>query len=93
MAPDTISNFEKEFGIDVNYDLYDSTEVAEAKLLAGKTGYDVVVHGFRYSARLIPIGVYQPLDMSLLTLAGNLDPWVQNMVARYDPGNRFEVGV
>src|SRR5690606_4930027 len=55
IAPHTISNFEKEYGIKVNYDLYDSTEVVEAKLLAGRTGYDVVIHSARYSARLIPI--------------------------------------
>ena len=52
----TVADFEAEFGIKVNYDLYASTEVVEAKLLAGKTGYDVVVHAVRYSARLSPIG-------------------------------------
>ena len=64
IAPDTIANFEAEYGIKVNYDTYDSTEMAEARLLAGRTGYDVVDHAERYSARLIPIGVYQPLDRS-----------------------------
>ena len=48
IAPDTIANFEAEYGIKVNYDLYDSTEMAEARLLAGRTGYDVVVHAERY---------------------------------------------
>ncbi len=89
IAPDTISNFEKEYGIKVNYDLYDSTEVVEAKLLAGHTGYDVVMHSMRYSARLIPIGVYQPLDHSKLPLWSNLDPWVLGVMAGYDPGNRY----
>jgi len=89
IAPDTISNFEKEYGIKVNYDLYDSTEVVEAKLLAGHTGYDVVMHSMRYSARLIPIGVYQPLDKSKLPLWKNLDPWVLGVMAGYDPGNRY----
>lgn len=86
--PDTIPNFEREFGIYVNYDMYDSTEVVEAKMLAGSTGYDVVVHSLRYSARLIPIDVYQPLDRSRLPLWDNLDPWVLDVVAKYDPGNR-----
>ena len=64
IAPDTIKNFERETGIKVNYDTYDSTEMAEARLLAGHTGYDVVVHAERYAARLIPIGAYPPLDKS-----------------------------
>jgi putrescine transport system substrate-binding protein len=89
IAPDTIANFEKEYGIKVNYDLYDSTEVVEAKLLAGHTGYDVVMHSMRYSARLIPIGVYQPLDKSKLPLWKNLDPWVLRILDGYDPGNRY----
>jgi hypothetical protein len=49
IAPDTIASFEKEYGIKVNYDTYDSTEMAEARLLAGRTGYDVVDHAERYS--------------------------------------------
>ena len=88
---DTISNFEAEFGIKVNYDLYDSTEIAEAKLLAGRTGYDVVVHAVRYSARLLPVGVYQPLQRDRLTLWDNLDPWVLKVVEAYDPGNLYGV--
>lgn len=91
IAPDTIDNFEAEYGIKVNYDLYDSTEMAEARLLAGRTGYDVVVHAERYSARLIPIGVYQPLDKSKLTNWGNLDPWVLKTLESADPGNRYGV--
>ena len=87
----TLEDFEAEFGIKVNYDVYTSTEVVEAKLLAGRTGYDVVVHAVRYSARLLPIGVYQPLDRSKLTLWGNLDPWVMEVMARYDPGNKYGI--
>ena len=91
IAPDTIANFEAEYGIKVNYDTYDSTEMAEARLLAGRTGYDVVVHAERYSARLIPIGVYQPLDKSKLTNWKNLDPWVLKTLQYADPGNRYGV--
>jgi len=91
IAPDTIANFEAEYGIKVNYDVYDSTEMAEARLLAGHTGYDVVAHAERYSARLIPIGIYQPLDRSRLTHWGNLDPWVLKTLDSADPGNRHGV--
>lgn len=91
IAPDTIENFERQHGIRVNYDLYDSTEVVEAKLLAGSTGYDVVFHSYRYSSRLIPIGVYQPLDPAQLDRRGNLDRWVLRMMQAYDPGNRYGV--
>ena len=91
VAPDTISNFEREYGIKVNFDTYDSTEMAEARLLAGRTGYDVVVHAERYSARLIPIGVYQPLKRERLTNWGNLDPWVLKTLESADPGNRYGV--
>ncbi|HUG04796.1 MAG TPA: polyamine ABC transporter substrate-binding protein [Steroidobacteraceae bacterium] len=91
MAPDTISNFEREYGIKVNFDTYDSTEMAEARLLAGRTGYDVVVHAERYSARLIPIGVYRQLDKSKLPNWRNLDPWVLETLDSADPGNRYGV--
>src|SRR5690349_1828882 len=91
VAPDTISNFAREYGIKVNFDTYDSTEMAEARLLAGRTGYDVVVHAERYSARLIPIGVYQPLDKSRLTNWKNLDPKILEKLQAADPGNRHGV--
>jgi putrescine transport system substrate-binding protein len=91
IGPNTIADFEKEYGIKVNYDTYDSTEMAEARLLAGRTGYDVVDHAERYSARLIPIGVYRPLNRAKLTNWGNLDPWVLNTLQSADPGNRYGV--
>ena len=89
IAPETIRNFEQEYGIEVNYDLYDSTEIVEAKLLAGRTGYDVVIQSVRYSARLIPIDVFQPLDKRQLPLWDNLDPWVLEIMRGYDPGNLY----
>jgi putrescine transport system substrate-binding protein len=91
IGPNTVADFEKEYGIKVNYDTYDSTEMAEARLLAGRTGYDVVDHAERYSARLIPIGVYRPLDRSKLTNWKNLDPWVLQTLDTADPGNRYGV--
>lgn len=91
IAPDTLANFEREFGIEVNYDLYDATAVAEAKLLAGSTGYDLVLQALRFSSRLIRVGVFQPLDRSKLPLWGNLDPWVLEVMSRYDSDNRYAV--
>ena len=87
IAPDTISNFEEEFGVKVNYDLYDSTEVVEAKLLAGRTGYDVIIQSSAYAARLIPIGIYMELDKDKLPLMSNLDPWVMQKMEIFDKGN------
>jgi len=89
IGPTTIADFEREFGIRVNYDLYDATAVVSAKLLAGNTGYDVVLQALRYSARLMPIGVFQPLEKSKLPLWPNLDPWVLKAMARYDENNTF----
>jgi putrescine transport system substrate-binding protein len=89
IAPNTIADFEKEFGIKVNYDLYDNTVLVEAKLLAGRTGYDVVVHSSRYASRLIPIGVYQPLQREKLPLWKNLDPAILEVMQGYDPDNMF----
>ena len=89
IAPTTLADFEEEFGIKVNYDMYTSTEMVEAKLLAGRTGYDVVLHAARYAARLIPIDVFYPLDRDRLPLWKNLDPWVMEALETYDPGNRF----
>jgi putrescine transport system substrate-binding protein len=91
IGPTTLADFEEEYGIRVNYDLYTSTEVVEAKLLAGRTGYDVVLHSARYAARLIPIGVFHPLDRDRLPMWDNLDPWVMSALEAYDPGNKFGI--
>src|SRR5579862_6506228 len=67
IAPDTIPNFTKETGIAVTYDVYDGNEVLEAKLLAGNSGYDVVVPtAMPYMARQITAGAYRPLDKAKL---------------------------
>jgi len=89
IGPDTLAEFEAEYGIRVNYDVFDATAVVEARLLAGKTGYDVVLQALRYSSRLMKIGAFQPLDHEQLTLWGNLDPWVLGVMAQADPGNRY----
>ena len=74
IAPDTIEKFEAEYGIKVNYDLYDSSEVVDVKMLTGNSGYDVVVHSNQFSSRLTPIGVYEKLDYSKLDNRRHLDP-------------------
>jgi len=89
IGPTTLADFEAETGIRVNYDEYDSSEIVEAKMLAGSTGYDVVVHGGQYASRLIPLGIFQPLDRSRLTGWKDLDPDVLAKLAVYDPGNRY----
>jgi len=91
IGQDTLADFEAEYGIKVNYDVFDATAVVEARLLAGKTGYDVVLQALRYSSRLMKIGAFQPLDHDQLTLWGNLDPWVLDVMGRADPGNRYGV--
>ena len=89
IGPTTIADFEKEYGVKVNYDIYHTTELVDAKLMAGNTGYDVVVHAASYSARLIEAGVYQPLDRSRLGNWSNLDPDILQIMADFDPGNRY----
>ena len=72
IAPDTITNFEKESGIKVVYDVFDSNETLEAKLLTGNSGYDVVVPSNVFLAKQIEAGVFQPLDRSQLGLFGQV---------------------
>jgi putrescine transport system substrate-binding protein len=87
IGPTTLADFEKETGIKVNYDTYDSSEIVDAKLLAGSTGYDVVVHSGQYSSRLIPLGIFRTLDREKLPHWKGLDPVVVGKLAEYDPGN------
>jgi putrescine transport system substrate-binding protein len=87
MGPTTLADFESETGIEVNYDTYATSEIVEAKLLAGSTGYDVVLHGARSASRVIPIGVFMPLDRSRIPSWRDLDPRLLAILAEYDPGN------
>jgi len=89
IAEDTIANFEKETGIKVRYDVFDSNEVLEAKLLAGNTGYDIVVPSAHFVARQIQAGIFQPLDKSKLPNYENLDTDAMKVLAGYDPGNQY----
>ncbi len=81
IAPDTLQKFEVEYGIKVNYDIYDSAEVVDVKLLAGGSGYDVVVHSSQFASRLTPIGIFEKLDFSRLDNVRHLD---QDLIARTD---------
>jgi len=91
IADDTIKNFEKETGIKVNYDNYDANEVLHAKLVAGKTGYDIVVPSAHFAKTQIEGGLFQKLDKSKLTNWGNLDKGILEQLAAVDPGNQYLV--
>ena len=87
----TLEDFEREFGIEVNYDVYDASPTVDAKLMAGRSGYDVVVHSAGYSARLQEAGIYRQLDRSKLSNWRHLDAELLAQFALYDPGNRYGV--
>ena len=87
IAEDTIKNFEKETGIKVRYDTYDNNEILHAKLVAGKTGYDIVVPGSHFAKTQIEGGLLQKLDRSKLSNWGNLDKGLLDQLAKLDPGN------
>jgi len=91
IADDTIKNFEKETGIKVNYDNYDSNEVLMAKLVAGNSGYDIVVPSSHFAKLQIEGGLLQKLDRSKLTNWGNLDPTLLKQLETVDPGNQYLV--
>ncbi|MEM7433180.1 MAG: extracellular solute-binding protein [Pseudomonadota bacterium] len=91
IAEDTIDKFEAEYGIKVNYDFYDSAEIVDVKLLAGNSGYDVIIHSNSYSARILPVGVYDKLDYSRLTNLHHLDDDVMNLIDRFGPVREYQV--
>ncbi len=89
--PKALDDFSKETGIKVVYDTYDSNETLETKLLAGNTGYDVVVPSATFLQRQIKAGVYQKLDKSKLPNLKGMWPEVMARLAAYDPGNQYAV--
>ncbi|SFI17098.1 putrescine transport system substrate-binding protein [Pseudomonas guineae] len=91
IAEDTIDNFQKETGIKVVYDVFDSNETLEAKLLAGSSGYDIVVPSNPFLAKQIKAGVYQKLDMSKLPNWKNLDKSLLKALDPSDPGNQYSI--
>jgi putrescine transport system substrate-binding protein len=91
IAEDTIQNFEKETGIKVRYDTYDNNEILHAKLVAGKTGYDIVVPSSTFARLQIDGGLLTKLDKAQLPNLKNLDPDIQAQIANIDPGNQYLV--
>jgi putrescine transport system substrate-binding protein len=91
IAEDTIANFEKETGIKVRYDNFDSNEGLHAKLVAGKTGYDIVVPSSYWAKLQADGGVLQKLDKSKLPNWKNQDPALLEQLAKLDPGNQYGV--
>jgi putrescine transport system substrate-binding protein len=86
-----IDDFTKETGIKVVYDIFDSNEILETKLLAGGSGFDVVVPSAHFLARQIQAGVFQKLDKSKLPNLSNMWDMVSERTAAYDPGNEYSV--
>ena len=91
LAPDTLANFTKKTGIKVNMDVFDSAEALEAKLLAGGSGYDVVVPNGPVLNRLIKAGIVRPLDKTKLAHIGTQDATIIARAAAQDPGNAHGV--
>jgi putrescine transport system substrate-binding protein len=87
LAPNTLADFERQTGIKVHAAYYDSNETLETKLLAGSSGYDVVVPTASYFERQIKAGVYLTLDKSKLPNLANMDPQLMARVSMHDPGN------
>jgi len=91
IAEDTIANFEAETGIKVNYDVYDNNEIVDAKLLAGNSGYDIVVPSGNFLERQIKAGLIHELDKSKLPNLENMDPAVMATARSQDPDNAHAV--
>lgn len=91
IGPNTIADFEAEYGIKVNYDLYDSSAIVDVKLLAGSSGYDVIIHSNQFASRLTPIGIYEKLDMSKLPNRANIDPEMMEQIDIYETVRGYSV--
>lgn len=88
--PAALERFTRETGIKVNYDVFDSLETLEAKMLAGHSGYDIIVPTAEPTfSRLIKVGALAPIDRTLVPNWKNLDPTLMRQVETSDPGNRF----
>ncbi len=86
LAPELVRAFSQEYGIKVNYDVYDSNAMLETKLLTGKSGYDIVVPTAAFMAREIPAGVFRKLDPALIPNVKNIDPVIRAQTEPFDPG-------
>ncbi len=91
IGPNTLADFEKATGIKPVQDVFDSNETLEGKLLAGRTGYDVVVPSNHFLGKQIKAGAFQKLDRNLLPNYANLDPALMKRLEKNDPGNHYAV--
>jgi putrescine transport system substrate-binding protein len=91
IEPSILEDFTKETGIKVVYDVFDSNEILETKLLAGASGYDIVVPTASFLSRQIQAGVFQKLDKTKLPNLSNTWDMVNERIATYDPGNDYAV--
>lgn len=91
IAEDTIAKFEKETGIKVNYDVYDSNEILEAKLLAGNSGYDLVVPSSHFMELQIKAGIFMKLNKDELPNLKHLDPSLMKTLSKKDPNNQYGI--
>jgi len=88
---EVLEDFTRETGIEVVYDVFDSNEVLETKLLAGSTGYDIVVPSAEFLGRQIQAGVFQKLDQSKLPNLANMWDKISRQTAKYDPDNAYSI--
>jgi putrescine transport system substrate-binding protein len=91
LDPVIVTQFEEETGIKVNYDVYDSNEMLEAKLMSGNTGYDVVVPTGYFLERQVKAGIYAKIDRKLLKNYDNLDAEILSKITSHDQGNVHSV--
>jgi putrescine transport system substrate-binding protein len=91
IGEDTVRDFERETGIRVRYDNFDSNEVLLVKMIAGRTGYDIIVPSSDFGRLMIDGALVRPLDRSRLPHWGNLSPTVMQRMSRLDPGNQYMV--
>lgn len=91
IGENTVKAFEAETGITVHYDNFDSNEILLAKMIAGRTGYDIIVPSSDFGRMLVDGGLVQKIDRSKLPLWSNLNPVVLQLMAKLDPGNQYMV--
>ena len=89
--PEVLDAFKKETGINVVYDTFDQMETVETKLLAGKSGYDLIVVTASFLPRHIPLGLYAPVDAAKVPNLKHAWPEIQSRLAKYDAGNKYAV--
>ena len=91
VSPETQAAFSKQTGIKLHYDILDSDDTLEGKLLAGNSGFDVVYPSSSYMVKQVKAGAYAPIDWSKIPNRVNLDPALMQKLAKHDPDNRYGV--